>query len=59
MARDIELPNRSGVVDPRIAREAELQRQRAYLAREQAPTQQEKRKALIEVLRDGFRAVSK
>lgn len=33
---DINLPNQSGVIDPRIAREQELQGQRAFLRRSQA-----------------------
>lgn len=33
---DIDLPNRSGAVDPRIEREAALERQRAFLRQDQA-----------------------
>jgi len=51
---DITLPNQSGVIDPRIRREAELQAQREFLRRSQAPPPAPKREALINVLKRTF-----
>jgi hypothetical protein len=56
-ASDITLPNESGQVDPRIERDAELQRQRAFLRQSQAPKKPAKSPSLAGRIMAGRRAI--